>query len=214
MKRTFLFIILSLFLIGFITQVHGDTSPQGMIAQQLGVSTDQINNIPQTPEQAQDLFLKQAWSDLISKNVYLGPVHRFFISISPVFLFLFGENYSLSPTLLAIIVIWCYDVMEVSIIVDSFGFLNSWVSKVIAVGISIILAQVGFYRWLITSLANIVYAPELWWVRLLIGVGIILGLFILHFIVKMFESQMKANKKAARVNKIEDEVKKEEAFIQ
>jgi len=209
MKRTSL-ILLSLVLLSLLgTLVHAADSAQQVIGQQIGVD---LKTIPTTPAEAKDALLKQQWSELIANNKYLGPVHRFFSTISPVFLVLFGENYSLSPTLLLVIVLWFYVAMELTILFNGIGMLNSWANRGIAVGCSIVLAQVGVFRGIGLFLSNLIYSPALWWARLLAAIGLVVGLFILHYIMKLVEKQLKTAKEAGKKETLKEELEKGRAF--
>jgi hypothetical protein len=215
MKRTFLILASLLFVSFFAYTVHAaDNSAAQAVGQQLGVSTDQLNNIPTSPQELKDNLLKQSWADLIEKNKYLGPVNSFLNSISPVFVVLFGESYSLSPALLLVIILWFYVTMELTIFLNGLGMLNSWANRGIAAGISILLAQAGLYRGIGLFLENLVYSPDIWYVRIIIALGLGVGLFILHYIMKLIEKQLKLSKKNAQQETLKQEVEKEKIFIE
>ena len=195
------------------TFVHASTSAQDIISQQTGISQNTLNNIPQTPQQAQDMFLKQAWGEIIANNKYLGPVDRFFSSVSMVFVILFGEGYSLSPTLLGVIILWAYVAMESTIILNGIGALNPWINRGLSIALSIVLAQIGAFRGIVSLLGSLIYSQETWVLRIVAALGFFVALFILHYISKIVGIKLNKAKENAKEKNIEGEIKNEKEFI-
>lgn len=207
-----MFTTAAILLIAFISQISA-LDAASLIEEKTGVNPEKIQDIPQTTQEIKETYLKQSWIELIEKNKYLGPVHNFLLKLSPVFLVLFGENYSISLVLLMVMCLWFYVAMELTSVLGSFQVLNAWASTGIACLISIILAQVGAYRALITLIGNIVYSKELWWMRLLIILAFVIAGFILHYLTKIFEKQIKLSKASAKSKAVESELETQKEFI-
>lgn len=212
MKKLYYLGITALFLFAFIFQASAlDVAQQ--IEQQTGINPEKIQDLPKSPEEIKETYLKQEWSELVAKNKILAPIHSFFLKISPVFLVLFGENYSLSLILLGVIILWVYVALELTTLIKTIDMLNPWAIRGIAVGISIILAQVGVYRTIITLINKILYANELWWMRLIILVAFVVAAIILDKLTKVLEVQIKQAKINAKNKALETEIIKQKEFI-
>ncbi|HVY01536.1 MAG TPA: hypothetical protein VHA12_02115 [Candidatus Nanoarchaeia archaeon] len=206
------FLAISALLVALILQVSA-LDASSLIEEKTGVNPEKLQDIPQTTQEIKETYLKQSWIDLIEKNKYLGPAHNFLLKISPVFLILFGENYSISLVLLLVMCLWFYVAMELTSLIGAFQVLNAWACTAIACGVSIILAQIGAYRSLVTLLGNLVYAKELWWMRLMIILALVVAGFIIHYLTKTFEKQIKLSKAAAKTRSVENEIETQKEFI-
>ena len=101
------------------------------------------------------------------KNKYVAGIDNFLKKISFVFLFLFGEPYSLSLTLFFVIILWIYLALQFYKILELTAF-SKGVAKIIGLGIVIIIAQISLLRKIVEALGNLIFAQKLWWARAII----------------------------------------------
>lgn len=82
-------------------------TPEEAIQNQFGVN---IANIPQTPEDAKNMYLKKEWRKIIESKPYIGPVFKIFNivmnALNPVFTKVLGVNYSLSWAFVFAVMLW------------------------------------------------------------------------------------------------------------
>src|SRR3989338_4560371 len=106
-------------------------------------------------------YLGKEWQTIFLKNKYVAGIDNFLKKISFVFLFLFGEPYSLSLTLFLVIIFWFYLFFEISKIL-SFTAFSKRPSKIIGVGVVIIVAQTSLLRKIVEFAGNFIFSREFW----------------------------------------------------
>lgn len=127
-------------------------------------------------------YLGEKWKTIFLRNKVVSVVDGFFQKINIVFVVLFGENYSLSLTLLFIVILWFYSFFKLSEILTDYSTFSSSVATLIGLGFSIIMAQLKFFRVLVESFGWLVFSQEAWWLRLIIF--IVIG-FVMIFLYKL-----------------------------
>ena len=127
-------------------------------------------NLTEFTEEDKWEYLGRQWKELLLKNKYISAVDESFRKISFIFVFLFGEKYDLSLTLLFAILLWIAFFSAVGNIISSFSTLSKPVSWIVAFSSSVILAHLKFYDFISLILFKIIFFREgIWrWVSLVI----------------------------------------------
>jgi len=139
--------------------------------------------------------LLESWKQSIMQNEFVAGMNSFFTSINIIFLILFGTNYSLSLFMFFVIVFWIFFLFQISGALRMTSIFSKGVSWIIAVGLTIVLAQVRLYSALSNLLFNnsfILNANA--WVGALFYVGIIILLVFLGTVNKLVEKKLEKNK--------------------
>ena len=146
MKKLGIFLIF-LLLINFlaISLIHAETAP--------GIPS--ILTPEETEKTIADLknksltkwdYLGQNWQVMLLKNKVVASLDSFFTKISIIFVILFGMPYSLSITLLVIILLWIFFFFKFGEIFKDFSAFSEGTSWFIALGLTIILAQLQILK--------------------------------------------------------------------
>ena len=126
--------------------------------------------------------LSENWREILLKNPVIAKVDYVLKKGNVVFLVLFGRDYSLSLTLLFLIIIWFYFWNQFYKILSTFSTFGNSTSLIISLGMTIILAQIKTFDWISEMLFKFIFYREgAWgWLWYLISVGAIL-LFSMFF---------------------------------
>jgi len=139
-------------------------------------------------------YLGQEWSKILRKNPVITGLDNFFTKINFVFKLLFAEDYVANFSLVLIIVLWIFVASSVEgFIKNQFDFPRI-ASFIIGFLSAVIVAQIRVYRFIVDFIVRIATAPELWWVRIIIWV-IVLVIIGLMFYLQKFISQYSKQRK-------------------
>jgi len=158
-------------------------------------------------------YLQKEWTSILMKNKVVASIDSFLKQINIVFVVLFGEDYNLiSLTLWLVIASWLVLTFAVAnVLIGQFN-LGSALSLFIGVIVSIILAQVRILNFIITFVLNLAFAPELWYVRLIIWAGILIGFFLILYLSQALSVYLKKARKKNEEDKTRHTRKKFEKF--
>jgi len=208
MKKRVLFLLLILLLsqLIFIYAQETPQIPEGLEdLQNIGEKTEGILSKFNNEESRN--YLINEWKQMLLKNEFVSAMNSFFTEISPVFIFLFGESYSLSGTLAIIIFLWFFLFFNFGGIFSDFLPLSKIVAWILAFGLIVISAQLGilkkiaeFFVWLV-----FIKGGGIWMIIMLIFVIVA---FILVYVLrsnfgKIFSKQKEQMKKQEREAKLE-----------
>jgi len=205
MKRGLVLFIISLLLASLIINlVSADLSDQIVpLGKQIEATAEQGSKTIQTVETKWD-YLSKEWKKILLENNFVSGFDSFFTKISIVFRIIFGQPYSLSLTLLVIIILWFYFFFKLGEIVSSFTSFSNSTSWVIALTLTLILAQLQilkaiteFFGWLIIS------QDSTWWRVLIIWI-IFIGMILIYYL---------SSKAATATKKQKEELEKEQESL-
>ena len=206
-KRVFLLILL--LAIPLIQAAADPSDASQVIGEEFGVNPD---NIPTDPEEIKSQYLQQEWAKLVAENKILGPIHRFLIKISPVFSVILNHPYEISLTFFGIFVLWLLIVLGGLKFCKSFN-LNGWLSGGIGIVFASILAQINLIGIVVTSILDIIFKQENWWIRLILGILIIGAIVIAIYSWLYLSSYIKKQKKAGKEKEADQKLKETKAFV-
>lgn len=190
-KKSLVFICFGILLLSFLSSVIAET-PAGLSEEELA----DLNKLTVAANPQKWGELLESWKTEILAIPPITGMNSFFTSINILFLILFGTDYSLSLFMFFVIVFWIFFLFQISGILRMTSIFSKGVSWIIAVGLTILLAQLRLYSALSNFLFNnsfILNADT--WVGALIYVGIIILLVFLGTVNKLVEKKIENNKK-------------------
>jgi len=144
-------------------------------------------------------YLAQEWKEILLKKKPIAFLNRVFTKARWVFFVLFAKHYSLSITLLGIIIIWLYLLFLYSEIIRGFSAFSSSTSWLVALAIVVITAHLQLIRKFVEFLGWLIFMKKEWYWNLIftaIAIIALVGLHILaRYLSKMSEEIKEANKK-------------------
>ncbi|MEM4181694.1 MAG: hypothetical protein QXX68_00875 [Candidatus Pacearchaeota archaeon] len=191
-KTAFIFIILFL-LVGNLSSVFSaNIDDLGKQIESGGKKLEetQKNLERMTKEDYKWEILSKNWREILLKNKGIAFLDGIFKKGNIVFVVLFGKDYSLSLTLLFLIILWFYFWNQFYKILSTFSTFGNSTSLIISLGITIILAQIQFFDKISELLFKFIfYRQEIWgWIWYLISVGVII---LFSMIFSRFFSSLK-----------------------
>jgi len=180
MKKGGVLFIIALIVLNFLvlTFVSAQDLPPGMPSQ-LGQSPEEtIEKVKNITETKWD-YLGKEWRNIMLKNNFVSAMDGFFNKISPVFLVLFGESYSLSLALFVIIILWLIVFVESSRIIKSWGVAKGSYAYIIGLAFAVILAQIKFFNIIVNAAGRLIFSRESKWTSFLLGFVFFLVLFLI-----------------------------------
>ena len=202
----FVLIIIACFLISQVKAAALDDT-MNKIDQTVKQADSTISNIPKTPEEARDKYLKQEWGALIAKNKVLGPIHTFLSNNQWLFKYTLNYRYELTLTFFCILFLWLWLTIWFSGLIGGGDLFKSLVAAFLGAVAASIIAYTGAITLVVTTLLNFIFSQQLWWMRILIGI-IIIAVFIFlqplsRLIRKHFTKSKEKKKKEEQEHKIE-----------
>ncbi len=206
-------ILFALFILSsiFFTYVKAETTPGEAVKQIAGFNPE---DLPTTPEGFKDKYLSREWSDLISKNKYLGPIHNFFLENQTIFKVLFGDPYAISLTFLLVFVLWLFIAVKSGQIIESSGILKGGSTIIAGFVFTILLAQTTLLRTIAKLCLDLVTKAENLWMRLIVAIVLIVLFFIASYLVSMFRKSAIENKKKKKFEEMEEKTEEVEAMTE
>jgi uncharacterized membrane protein YuzA (DUF378 family) len=134
------------------------------------------------------------WKDSLMANPFVMALDSFFQKINFVFLALFGIQYSLSLALFLTLFLWFYFFFLFNNILKMSLF-SKGVCLLVSLGLTIVSAQVGLFSKMVNFIIQLFFGEKTWWMKVIIGVLILLGLVLVFAFIKRFGKQYKENKK-------------------
>jgi len=145
-------------------------------------------------------YLGKEWKNIILGNSIIKAIDSFFQKINFVFLFLFGINYSMSLAVFLTTLLWIY-FLFIWLNILSNSLFSKWVSFVISLGLAIGAAQINLFQMPVNLIIGLFFGEKPWWVKLLIGAGILLVLVAFFVLVKKFGKQFAESRKKMKEEK-------------
>lgn len=174
----FFVLIISLLILQIISAAEGlEGVEQGLDEQLEGLETAE-EKIDSLREGKWD-YLGKEWSKILLKTKAVAFINGFFTKISFVFVVFFGEPYSFSLSLLFIILLWVYFFFKFREIFKCTSMFSPWVSNIVALGLTMVLAQITVIRKIIEFFGRLVFSADVAWIRGLIFTAILVALIFL-----------------------------------
>ena len=189
LNKIFIFAILFLLILNFFA-----ISVFAAVGDNVEKLEDNVKYVESLKEKAESKwdYLGKGWYEVFLKNKFVVLVDNFLKKISFIFEILFGEPYSLSLILFFVIVLWIYFVLKFKEVMTLTAF-SKITSIIISFGLVCILAQLHVLRKIIETLRDLIFAPELWWVRAIIILVIFIAVFILSKLSSGLIKKIKQN---------------------
>lgn len=195
LKKSISIIFLALVLVSSFSFISTQENPLNPLVDQIEDTTGQIEQTADkiqtlTKEENKWAYLGEEWQAMLLKNPVVGKLDEIFKKGNIVFVVLFGRNYSLSLTLIFLIVLWLYFWSQFDKIISTFSTFSSGTSMVISLGMTIILAQFKFFDWVSQIIFRVVFYREgVWgWIW---TIGGFLALFLIMSVFGRFFTSFK-----------------------
>ncbi|MEK6825904.1 MAG: hypothetical protein AABY00_03900, partial [Nanoarchaeota archaeon] len=197
--KTSVLLLLYFSIIISLSFVNAETTPGEAVKQQIGFNPE---DLPTSPQEFKDKYLSEEWSELVSKNKYLGPIHNTFLKNQAIFKILFGDPYALSLTFLIILILWIFISVKAGQLIQASGILDGITATLAGFIFSILLAQTTLLRTLAKLSLDIITSSANWWIRLIVAIFIIVMLFIVSYLVSLIRKSLKDNRATKREEKL------------
>jgi len=177
-KKICVLFLISLYLVSFVFTSFVIAQDFSGIQQGLENNAEKLQNITNTAQQFTETskwtYLAEEWKKILLKNKTISGIDGFLRQINFVFVFLFGENYDLSLTLVFAIFLWFLFFYEFNIVFRDYSAFDKSIAMIIAFAIAVISAQMGIYKILSDLLFKLIFYKEgiwkwIWFFILLFG---------------------------------------------
>jgi len=212
MKKRALIILLTISLI-LILQINLVLSqvPENPYKEDINKIKEGKDAIDQLKEGNNSEFLKKQWGELLSKNIYMGPIFSFFNQISPITNPLFKYTLGLEPSFtflfLLTLSIW---IALVAIIFRSMRLLSIMSKKfhyIASFGFVIIVSILGLTRTVAGAIINSLEKLQTWWIKLIVLTIIIVTMLLSIIISKKIDRYAKKTSKTAEEDLAREKLK-------
>ncbi|MFA5071405.1 MAG: hypothetical protein WC511_03510 [Candidatus Pacearchaeota archaeon] len=189
-KKSLVFVCFGILLLSVLSSVIAEV-PETLSEQELA----DLNKltIAANPQKWGEML--ESWKQSFLQNEFVAGMNSFFTSINILFLILFGTNYSMSLFMFFVIAFWVFFLLQIAGGLRMTSIFSKSISWIIAIGLTIVLAQVKLYSALSNLLFNnsfILNAEP--WVGALVYVGIIILLVFLGSVSKIVEKKLEKNR--------------------
>jgi uncharacterized membrane protein len=136
-------------------------------------------------------------------NPTIKAIDSFLQKMNFVFVILFGVDYSLSLSFLFVIILWVLFLFAYSTLFSEYASFSKGISFAISVIFVIIMAQLKWFVNMSNSIMLLFFGEKPWWVKLAIGLAIIIIITVILILYIKFGKYIKLARK-----KIKDEKKR------
>jgi hypothetical protein len=140
-------------------------------------------------------YLGKEWKTILLDNVVVGTIDSFLKKINIVFVVIFGIDYSLSFQFLFTVILWFFMLSCVHSMFTLISIFSGWASFLISIGGVILFVQTGGFKPVVNWFIWVLFGQKTWWMKLIIGIGTIVGLVLFALLVKQLAKQALANRK-------------------
>jgi len=191
--------VLSIIYILHLTLAAAQT-PDDVIQNQVGINPENLPS-PENLDELKSKYLQQEWGKIIINKPVIGSIHKFLLSINPLFKAILGVEYSLSWAFAFAIIIWfCLFKLLYPPASQLFG--NKWSGFLGAFIISSLIGLSGVIKKAVDMLSFVIKNQWLVWVSLLIA---ILFVFLFDYFGKSIKKYMKQEKEQSKKEQTEQD---------
>lgn len=203
LKKSLSLVFVSLLLVSAASFISAQNPLDGLAGQ----IEDTTGKIEDTADKIKDMtredykweVLTEKLQEMLLKNPVVAKIDEILKKGNIVFVILFGRDYSLSLTLVFLIVLWFYFWSQFSKIIGTFSTFSSGTSMIISLGMVVIMAQLKFFDWASQMIFKLVFYREGIW-GIIWGV---VGFFAVILVAGMFGKFFSSLKVSVR--KLKDE---------
>ena len=180
------------------SNVYSDTGVPGVSNEDL----DTLNKVTNLADSDNWESLTQSWKQKLLEEEFISDADSFLKAIDIVFVVFIGDSYSLSLYFFFIFVLWFFFLFQLKRIFELASIFSKTFSWIISFGLTIILAQLGFYGAISNFFIWLIFLPEESWMGIFVFLGIIAGLIFLGSITKIVDLMSK--KELEKLEKIKE----------
>ncbi len=180
MKKSFYIFIFSIIILAHLTssQSSGGLDTESL---QNDSIVEGVKTIQEIAEEKKWEYTSEQWKETLLKSKAISALDNYFKKINLVFLILFGQDYSLSLTLFAVILLWVFFLAIFEKTIKRFSTFSVSVSGIIALILTIIFAQFKIYNFLASIILKILFFKEGVWRIVSIVIFALIWLMLLIF---------------------------------
>jgi len=215
-KKLFLilvfFITFNLIDLSSAQQDPGDVSQ--VIGNEFNISSEKIPTSQEDIEKLRQGFLQKEWTELISKNKVIGPVHNFFSNEKTqiVLKIIFAHPYEISLTFFLILILWLLILIQSTKIVKSSEIIKKELAFPIGIAIAIIFAQLKIIKLIVTFSLDLAFKQENWWIRVIIIIFFLAFVALAYALSGILAQHFKKQKEAKTKKETEQELSNMKRF--
>jgi hypothetical protein len=142
-----------------------------------------------------------SWKEGILNNPFIEAIDLFLTKINVLFLILFGVNYSWSLFMFFVIYFWVFLLIRIIKALNMTSIFSKGISTLIAIGLTLILAQIGLYSAISQGVVALIHKPEKPWLGFLVFILIIIATIFLSIVEKLVEEKLKKNRESLEKEK-------------
>jgi len=194
MKRIDILLLVLLLLSIFVVSVNAIPTTEELEEDNV---VQGVQEIQEFTEERKWEYLSAEWKEILLKNKFISTIDGFFRKINFIFIFFFGENYDLSLTLFFVVIFWIFFFLSFGGIISTYSAFGKGIAYVIALALSVVVAQFGFLRKLSELVFKIIFYKEgVWgWISFVIFIFAMLFFFVLiQLLLKYAREKRKAQK--------------------
>lgn len=211
-KLFFVFIIIFLFLIfaNILIKAQDTYLPPEV------KGVEKLQNITEklTDEETREEYLKQEWQKILKENKVVAAIDSFCTKYSIFFRIVFGMPYSLSLTLVFVIVLWLFIALTISDITrKGLGFLEG-LSYILGIVAAVVLAQLQILRRFSAFLVELIISREAFWARFIVFMIIIAILILLYYFKGGLSQALEQRRKKLKEEETEQKQKEIKKFTE
>ena len=171
-----------------------EQDPRQAIGDIVGVNGSAIPLSEEEFDEVKNEYLKKEWSKVIENTPFIGAIHKYLLAHPLLTKIPFGTAYEFTPTFLLVIIFWIYFLFGFYRIND-YNVFSKTTSFFIALGMTVILAQVKLYYGLSKYLTDILINQSNWWIRGIIIIVTIVILMIVYQTNKILSIKVRNQRK-------------------
>lgn len=143
-------------------------------------------------------YLKTQWGTFLLSNPLIAQLDSVLTKGNIVFFILFAHNYEVSFVFALILIFWfCFWGFSFNVI-RAYSTFSSWASWFMGLLLAVVFAHVGFFNLLTKPFMWLLFSEKPWWVSLILGLVLVVGLILLFRFIKQWARTMRKKRLAAR----------------
>lgn len=169
----------------------------------------QPENVEKTKEKVETKweYLQKEWRTIFLKNKYISYIDKILTKINIVFVILFGENYSLSISLLVIIILWIYFLYMFFSVLRDYSAFSEGISFLLSFALVVIASQLKIWSKISGWIMWLLFEDKPWYASLILAIVILAALGLLLFFIKSYGSNIVENRKKNLQEEAEQKMK-------
>ncbi len=197
LNKKFVFVIVSLLLLNILTlSLVKSQQPPGLPSE-LQQDPEELKESIKNKTETKWQYLGKEWQNILLNNTAVYETNSFLEKVDDktlLFTILFGRPYSLSITLLVIILLWILFFIQFGRILKTYSLFSGSISWIISFGLVMIMAQLGILLKITELLGWLIFVKKgtVW--NIAITLAIMLGFYLFYYFGSLYSKIMEQQK--------------------